>query len=173
MNHVCKMLDSFIMFEKLLLRWYTSRITIPWNRINQTWLKDAIHDAAYTSTHGIKHFMWINSLDHENESSLLWELLLETSWSHSPDQEEVERAGKGHFLPSWECPNPAENLACRRRKVSSISSERMVFVCMRHFPGPLEVTSSSGPASTTLRGKEACLWQTGKARLIKRCDNTH
>ena len=85
----------------------------------------------------------------------------------------VERAGKGHFLPSWECPNPAENLACRRRKVSSISSERMVFICMRHFPGPLEVTSSSGPASTTLRGREACLWQTGKARLIKRCDNTH
>lgn len=135
--------------------------------------KTLVHDAAYTSTHGIKHFMWINSLDHENESSLLWDLLLETSWSHSPDQEEVERAGKGDFLPSWDCLNTAENVACRRRKVSSISSERMVFICMRHFPGPLEVTSSSGPASTTLRGKEACLWQTGKARLIKRCDNTH
>lgn len=133
--------------------------------------KTLVHDAAYTSTHSIKHFMWVNSLNHENESSLLWELLLETSWNHSSDQEEVERAGKGHFLTSWECPNPAENFACRRWKVSSISSERMVFICMRHSPGPLEVAPSSGPAFTTLRGKEA--WQTGKARLIKRCDNTH
>lgn len=86
--------------------------------------KTLVHDAAYTSTHSIKHFMWINSLNHENESSLLWELLLETSWNHSPDQEEVERAGKGHSLTSWECPNPAENFACRW-KVSSI---RYLFV---------------------------------------------
>ena len=134
--------------------------------------KTLIHDAAYTSKRSIKHFMWINSLNHENESSLLWDLLLETSWSSSPDQEEVERAGKGHFPTSWECPNPAENLACRRPKVSSISSEHVGFICMRHSPRPLEVTPRSGPAFTTLRRKKACLWQTGKAKP-KRCDNNH